>query len=88
MLEIFWLSGIKPKLNEELNIIHSKGVYTKEIEDPAMEGFMPSIPGEVEFFSNEDISSYLVLFPRRRLVMNKVEGEASYDLGIDDFFCQ
>ena len=34
-----------------------KGVYTKHIEDLAMEGFMPSIPipGEVEFFSNEDI---------------------------------
>jgi len=30
-------------------------VHTKEIEDLAMEGFIPSIPGEVEFFSNEDI---------------------------------
>ena len=48
------LSGIKSKLNEELNI-QDKGVATKEIEDLAMEGFMPSIPGEVEFFSNEDI---------------------------------
>ena len=54
ILAIFRLSGIKPKLNEELNI-HDKGVYTKEIEDLAMEGFMPSIPGEVEFFSKEDI---------------------------------
>jgi len=51
ILAIFRLSGIKPKLNEELNI-HDKGVYTKEVEDLAMEGFMPSIPGEVEFFSN------------------------------------
>ena len=61
ILAIFRLSGIKPELNEELNI-HAKGVYTKEIEDLSMEGFMPSIPGEVEFFSNEDISSYLYYF--------------------------
>ena len=54
ILAIFRLSRIKPKLNEGLNI-HDKGVYTKESEDLAMEGFMPSIPGEVDFFSNEDI---------------------------------
>jgi len=38
-LSIFRLSGIKPKLNEELNI-HAKGVATKEINDLAMERFM------------------------------------------------
>ena len=54
ILEIFRLSGIKPKLNKKWNT-HDKGVYTKEIEDLAMEMFMPSIPGEVEFFSNEGI---------------------------------
>ena len=54
IFRLFRLSGIKPKLNEELNI-HDKGVATKEIEDLAMERSMPSIPGEVNFFSNEDI---------------------------------
>ena len=44
---------LQAKLNEESNI-HDKGMHTKEIEDLAMEGFIPSIP-EVEFFSNEDI---------------------------------
>jgi len=28
-------------------------VHTKEIEDLAMEGFIPSIPGEVEFFIHD-----------------------------------
>ena len=71
---MFRLSGIKPKLNEELSI-HDKWIGTKEIEDLAMEGFMPSIPGDVEFL----VMKISVLFTRRRLVigqMNKVEGEA------------
>ena len=41
---------------------------------------MPSIPEEVEFL----VMKISVLFPRRRLIidlMNKVEDEASYDLG-------
>ena len=42
------------ELNEKLNI-HDKRVATKEIEDLAMEGFMPSIPGKVKLLSNEDI---------------------------------
>jgi len=43
ILAIFRPSGIKPNLNEELNI-HDKGVATKEIEDLAMEGFMQGRP--------------------------------------------
>ena len=55
ILGILGYRELNPSQNyEELNI-HDKRVATKEIEDLAMEGFMPSIPGDVEFFSNEDI---------------------------------
>ena len=39
------------KFSEFYITLHS----TKEIEDLVMEGFIPSIPGEVELFSNEDV---------------------------------
>jgi len=81
------LSGIKPKLNEELNI-HGKGVATKKIENFAMEGFMPSIP--VNFFGNEDICAI-----SKQEVGNRPNEQAggwgiktSYNLGVRIFFCQ